>query len=78
MNNELQDFLGDIITLLQDKYNESLAAAKKTKAEADAAFEQGRYIAYYDVLELISSQLSAFGYKFPQARLIVPELGKPL
>lgn len=51
---------------------------KKTTAEADAAFEHGRNIAYYDVLGLISTQLSAFGYKFPQARLIVPELGKPL
>ena len=78
MNEELHGFLKDIFTLLQEKYDESLAAESVPAPEADVAFRQGATFAYYDVLDLIRSQIKAFGYEDEASGFVVPEFGKPV
>ena len=77
INQELDGFLKDLAVLILEKYDESLAESKRLTAEADVAFQDGLNMAYYDVLDLIRSQLLAFGYEAAAAGIVVPELGKP-
>lgn len=77
MNHELQNFIQDYVTLLQEKYHQSLIKTEKYQTEADAAFYQGTSFTYYDVLDILKSQLEAFGYEIENFETIVPELGKP-
>jgi hypothetical protein len=63
MNEELHRFLKDLFILIQEKYDESLVEEAKPRAEAETAYHQGVTFAYYDVLDLIKSQLIAFGYE---------------
>ncbi|MFB2875546.1 hypothetical protein [Floridanema aerugineum] len=77
MNQELQNFIQDYVTLLQEKYNQSLIKTEKSQNEADAAFYQGASFTYYDALDILKSQLEAFGYEIESFNRIVPEFGKP-
>ncbi len=74
MNEELSNFLSDLIKLLQEKSDQSLEEGKKSVNETDAAFQQGLNFAYYDALDLIRSQLEAFGYDAEAFGRFVPEL----
>ncbi len=77
INQQLHGFLKDLVVLIQEKYDESLAESKRLTEEPEVAFQDGLNMAYYDVLDLIRSQLLAFGYEATAAEIIVPELGKP-
>lgn len=77
MNEDLHGFLKDLFILIQEKYNGSLAEAGEPASEADVAYKQGANFAYYDVLDLIRSQLTAFGYEEAASGFPVPEWGKP-
>ena len=77
MNEDLHGFLRDLFILIQEKYNESLAEAGEPAPEAEVAYRRGANFAYYDVLDLIRSQLIAFGYEEATSGFEVPELGKP-
>lgn len=76
INQELDGFLNDLVVLIQEKYDESLAESKRAAAESDVAFQRGLNLAFYDALDLIRSQLVAFGYEDAAAKVVVPELGK--
>jgi hypothetical protein len=78
MNRELKDFTEDLVKIIQEKYNETLTESQKVQSEGDAAFQKGLNFAYYDVLDLIDSQLTAFGFRDDVMGKIAPELGKPL
>jgi len=78
VNRELHNFVKVYITLLQEKYTQYLRKAEKSETEADAAFARGAIFTYYDALDLLKSQLEAFGYDLESSELIVPELGKPI
>ncbi len=78
MNEELSNFLKDLITLLQEKYDQSHTEKQAGGTEADFAFQQGAGFAYYDALDLIRSQLIAFGYDVESLEPIVPHLGKKM
>lgn len=78
MNEELNNFVKDLITLLQEKYDHSHSEKQKGDTEADVAFHQGAGFAYCDALDLIRSQLMAFGYDVESIEPIVPHLGKKM
>ncbi|HEX7312678.1 MAG TPA: hypothetical protein VF297_02090 [Pyrinomonadaceae bacterium] len=78
MNEDLRNFVGDLITLLQEKYNLSLEEFDEDEDETDAAYNQGLCFAYFDALALIRSQLLAFGYDPNEFKSIEPVLGKPV
>jgi Mg2+/Co2+ transporter CorB len=75
MDQYLKDFLDDLIKILHEKYNDSLRA-EEDESELDKSFRSGCSFAYYDALELIESQLKAFGYDTKQFGVITPEYGK--
>lgn len=59
-----QQYLTDVLHELLDNAREAKAdyAAKRTQSgEADALFEAGRALAYYESASLLVSQLEAFG-----------------
>lgn len=74
---ELIAFLKDLTLLLQGKYNDTLGSCRAGESEADSQFRSGQNFAYYDVLDLIRSQLCAFGISAPELEPVVPELGQP-
>ena len=74
MEKDLRNYLGDLIYLIQDKYNEALS--REETDELQKQFDNGMNIAYYDVLCLIESQLIAFGHEVEDFPKIVPVLGK--
>lgn len=78
MNQELDNFIKDYINLLREKYEIALIKSQKSDLEVDAAFHQGASFTYYDALDLLKSQLEAFGYDIEKLEPIVPELGKTI
>ena len=74
---ELIAFLKDLMPLLQEKYNNSLGPRREGENEADYQFRNGQNFAYYDTLDLIHSQLLAFGIPVQELEPVVPELGQP-
>ncbi len=78
MNTESVNFITDHVLLLQEKYNESLAKINEADIKGeDSSFYKGQNFAYYDALELIKSQIEAFGYNSKEVPVAVPEFGKP-
>jgi hypothetical protein len=78
MNEDLHNFLGDLIVLVKEKYNQSLQESQDAIAESDRAFQSGANFAYYSILDLIQSQLESFDYDPKQFGQIVPSLGKKM
>lgn len=76
-HSELTAFLKDLTVLIQEKYNETLGIRREGESEADYQFRNGQNFAYYDVLDLIHSQLRSFGIPAKALEPIVPELGQP-
>jgi hypothetical protein len=76
MSEDLNNFLGDLIVLIREKYNQSLQEGQEATVEADRSFQSGVNFAYYDILELVQSQLEVFGYDTKQFGQIVPDIGK--
>lgn len=78
MNTESVNFIKDNVLLLQEKYNESLAKINEADIKGeDSSFYKGQNFAYYDALDLIKSQVEAFGYNSNEVPVTVPEFGKP-
>jgi hypothetical protein len=75
MNDDLHNFLKDLFVHIQKMYDNSVADESKAGNEADAAYSLGTIMAYYSVLDLIKSQLNAFGYDKESSEFIVPKLG---
>ena len=75
---ELIAFLKDLTLLIQEKYNDTLRPRRKGESEADYQFRSGQNMAYYDTLDLIHSQLLAFGVPAQELEPVVPVLGKPV
>ncbi len=78
MSQKVQGFMHDLIILLQEEYNSSLADSKAPGTEAQVAFNDGANLAYYHVLDLVRLQLEAFGYYNEKLGPVVPELGQPI
>ncbi|USG64632.1 hypothetical protein NDK47_21180 [Brevibacillus ruminantium] len=74
---QFHNFIGDLILLVQEKYNGSLEN-EKDEDELEKAFRLGSNIAYYDVLELIHSQLEAFGFDSNRFGVVSPTPGEKL
>ncbi|MFC5468058.1 hypothetical protein ACFPPD_04950 [Cohnella suwonensis] len=77
MDEQLRDFLSDLITHIQEKYNETLIGTKNENAE-DKSFRLGSNFAFYDVLDLIESQLSTQGFDSSSLGKISPVLGEKI
>lgn len=76
MSQELDCFVRDYILILQEKYNDSLTQSQEFGSEVDNAFQKGVAFAYYDALDLIQSQLEAFGYDIETISKTLPEFGR--
>lgn len=61
MNQELQNFLKDLVTIYQEKYDDS-SVGNDIEDEKSAAFRKGCNFAYYDALDIIASQIKSFGF----------------
>jgi hypothetical protein len=77
MSDDLRWFVRDLVKFIQNKYNESLVAARASEGKEDK-FDLGLRFAYYDVLDLIRSQLEVFGHDPKEIGSIVPNLGQPI
>ncbi|MEL4028553.1 hypothetical protein NST89_08185 [Caldifermentibacillus hisashii] len=77
MQNEMKNFLLDLICEIQEKYNHSLLPLKEEGLE-DKNYRLGVNFAYYDVLELIETQLKSFGYSEEDIGQITPILGEKI
>jgi hypothetical protein len=78
MNTESANFIKDHVLLLQEKYNESLAKINEADIKSeDSSFYKGQNFAYHDAIELIKSQVEAFGYNSTEFAVAIPEFGKP-
>lgn len=77
MDKQLKDFLGDLIALIQEKYNETLVVPVDESTE-DKYYRLGSNFAYYDVLDLVESQLSSQGIDSNSFGKISPILGEKI
>ena len=75
---ELIAFLHDLTRLIQEKYHDTLGARGAGESDTDDQFRHGQNFAYYDTLDLIHSQLLAFGIPTQELEPVVPELGQPV
>ena len=77
MDEQLRDFLGDLVTILKEKYNDSLYASSDESAE-DKSYRLGSNFAYFDVLDLVQLQLSVQGFDPDSLGKISPVLGEKI
>lgn len=73
MNEELLNFLNDLIVIFQEKYNNERKKCEELNQEGESVFHQGAIFAYYDVLDIIRLQVEAFGYNLEEIGSIIPE-----
>jgi hypothetical protein len=78
INKGLHGFVKDLVVLIQERNDESLAESERPTAGLDVTFRDGLNMASYDILGLIKSQPQAFGYAGAAAGVIVPEFGRPV
>ena len=76
MDAEMKNYLLDLICFIQDKYNESIPNNEDHGNERQ--FKNGSNIAYYDVWDLIESQLKSFGYDVEELQPITLNPGTKL
>ncbi len=77
MGENLLNFIGDLITLIQERYNLTIDEPLN-ESETDKAFRLGSNLAHYSDLDLIESQLSAYGIESKSFGVITPVLGERL
>jgi hypothetical protein len=77
VENEMKYFLIDLIKEIQEKYNETLTELEEENLE-EKNYRLGTNFAYYDILELIESQLNAFGFSTDEFGQITPVLGEKI
>ena len=74
---ELIAFLHDLTLLIQEKYNDTLGVRCEGESETAYQFRNGQNFAYYDTLDVLHSQLFAFGIPTQELEPVVPVLGQP-
>ena len=74
---ELIAFLNDLTLLMQEKYHGTLGVRCEGESETAYQFRNGQNFAYYDTLDLLHSQLLAFGIPTQELEPVVPALGQP-
>lgn len=77
MNKQLNDFLNDLVIIIQEKYDETLNSPLNENAE-DKLYRLGSNFGYYDVLDLIKSQVLAYGYDPSNLGEISPVIGQKI
>ncbi|MBO2945999.1 hypothetical protein JJQ72_18630 [Paenibacillus sp. F411] len=77
MDKQLKDFLGDLIVLIQEKYNDTLDVPAD-ESDEDKSYRLGLNFAYYDVLDLVESQLLSQGIASDSLKKISPTLGEKI
>ena len=73
----MKNFLIDLICEIQEKYKHSLLPTIEEGLE-EKNYRLGENFAYYDVLELIETQLKSFGYSEEDIGHIAPILGEKI
>ena len=73
----MKDYLSDLITLIREKYKETLVEASG-ESESEKSFRLGSNMAYYGVLDMIESQLQSFGIDRTQFGAIAPVIGEQI
>lgn len=68
MNQDLENFLKDLVFLIQERCNDSLNKINKD------SYGEGQPFAYFDVINLIQSQAFAFGYERFAEEIEIPNL----
>lgn len=63
MSPEFKNFIGEIVEIIEEKYNDSSEGAG-TENDLDKQFRLGMNIAYYDVLDIIIEQLEVWGFDY--------------
>ena len=76
MEIKLDHFMHDLVWLIKEEYNESLDRALRAESDHEKALQEGQSWAYHHVLELIESQLTAFGNDSPMFTNLAPEPGQ--
>ena len=76
MEIKLDHFMHDLVWLIKEEYNESLDHAASAASNHEKAIHEGQSWAYHRVLELIESQLEAFGNNSPMFSNLAPESGQ--
>ena len=77
MEEILKAYLADLIILIRDKYKETCVEVSG-ESDSEKCFRLGSNFAYYDVLDLIESQLQSFGIDRSQFGAIAPVMGEPI
>lgn len=77
MSDELDNFLNDLIKIIQDKYTDSLNK-KDSENEEDMEFRLGCNFAYFDILDIIEVQIKSYGLKYDNSNQIAPTLGRKI
>ncbi|MBZ5213828.1 hypothetical protein ABE321_08370 [Bacillus paralicheniformis] len=77
MENDMKNFLVDLVSEIQEKYNESLNPTEGESAE-ETNYRLGSNFSYYEVLELIKNQLNSFGYSPEELGTITPLIGEKI
>ncbi|PTX46423.1 hypothetical protein C8P63_1601 [Melghirimyces profundicolus] len=72
MDKNLEHFIVDLVNIIQEKYNRTLRI-NEDEDDLSKCFRQGENFAYYDVLDLINSQLESFGYDRSKIGKIIPD-----
>jgi hypothetical protein len=73
MNQQMINFLQDLVYLYQEKYKETLSA-QIGESEKDMLFRLGSRFAYYDCLDILESQLKIFDVKVEKIGTITPRI----
>ncbi len=73
----MKNFLIDLICDIQEKYNDSLLPTKGESSE-EKNYRLGENFAYYEVLDLIESQLESFGLSAEDIGQIAPIFGEKI
>lgn len=75
MSSELKGFLDDLVEIIKEKYNDTLVGSD-SETESTKQFRLGVNLGYYDILDIINSQLEVFGYDNSKTQTII--LGKKI
>lgn len=77
MNDQLNNFIRDLVIILQEKYNDTVHQSEQEKESiVENAYRLGSNTAFYDVLSLIETQFKVFGYNADAIGEITPALGQ--
>lgn len=70
----MKNFINDLIEILKEKYNNSFS--EDIESNDIKEFSRGLNFAYFDILNIIETQLKVFGYNIDDLGVITPKLGR--